>query len=141
MKKSFLLFLLFTVTIFSKGFEAYTEVNDPEYSIVYETGSIQYDNDFIEAGKYKVIENDQIAYADINKKSAKIVTYSKDNNKKLFEYNYKNNLANGKWIKYDKNEKIKSISHYKNGNMMKEDTYVNGTLIKIKSFPNGVPLY
>ena len=91
-------------------------------------------------GKYKVVDNNSVTYLTIKNSEfhGKIYIYDKESNRLLSESGFKNGIADGKWIEYDKNERPVSIDYLKNDYIMKRENFVNGKLIITKTFKDGL---
>lgn len=144
-KLFFLLFIIFSFCINAGKFSGYTEVSEPEYTLIYETNgfySVDTVNKIwneVENGKYKFIDGSLITYLSIKdgKFHGKFYVYERKTDKLLSEFTFKNGIADGKWIEYDKNGKPALIDYLKNDYIMKREIFVNGELIITKIFKDG----
>ena len=147
MKKIFfLIFIVFSFSINAEKFSGYIEVSEPEYVLIYETNGLYTSDETngiletAEDGKYKVVDNNMITYLTIknSKFHGKIYIYDKESSRLLSESGFKNGIADGKWIEYDKNEKPISIDYLKNDYIMKREIFVNGKLVITRTFKDGL---
>ena len=145
-KLFFLLFIIFSFCINAEKFSEYTEVSESEYILVYETnGFYSFDAvngiwNEVENGKYKFVDGSLITYLSIKdgKFHGIFYVYTRDTNKLLSEFGFKNGIADGKWMEYDKNEKPALIDYLKNDYIMKREIFVNGKLVITKTFKDGL---
>ena len=145
-KLFFLIFIIFSFCINAEKFSDYTEVSEPEYTLMYETNgfySVDKANETlneVEKGKYKFIDGALITYLSIKdaKFHGKFYVYERETNKLLSEFSFKNGIADGKWTEYDKNGKPALIDYLKDDYIMKREIFVNGKLVITKVFKDGL---
>lgn len=147
-KLFFLIFIILSFYLNAEKFSDYTEVFEPEYTIIYELNSLfknVQENDLInkaEDGKYKVIHKVNITYLTIKNTvfDGKIYIYDKNTKKLTAEYNFKNGTEDGKQTEYDDNEKPAIIDYIKKGFIIKREIFVNGELTVTKVFKEKIPV-